>query len=65
MAMLASLLEGPARRLMVDRTGLVGNWDFEVNYTPDRSLPGRPLTSCRPGHATSAPSRTGTPEKSS
>jgi bla regulator protein blaR1 len=37
MAMLASLLEGPAQRLVIDRTGLVGNWDLEVNYTPDRS----------------------------
>ena len=37
MAMLASLLEGPAQRLVIDRTGLTGNWDLEVNYTPDRS----------------------------
>ena len=37
MAMLASLLEGPAQRLVIDRTGLAGNWDLEVNYTPDRS----------------------------
>ncbi len=43
MAMLASLLEGPAQRLVIDRTGLTGNWDLEVNYTPDRSQvpPGR------------------------
>ena len=37
MAMLASLLEGPAKRLVIDRTGLAGNWDLEVNYTPDRT----------------------------
>ena len=37
LAVLASLLEGPARRLVVDRTGLTGTWDFEANYTPDRS----------------------------
>jgi uncharacterized protein (TIGR03435 family) len=37
MAMLASLLEGPAKRLVIDRTGLTGNWDLEVNYTPDQS----------------------------
>ena len=36
-AMLASLLEGPAQRLVIDRTGLTGNWDLEVKYTPDRS----------------------------
>jgi bla regulator protein blaR1 len=37
MARLASMLEGPAQRLVIDRTGLTGNWDLEVNYTPDRS----------------------------
>jgi bla regulator protein blaR1 len=37
MATLASLLEGPAKRLVIDRTGLTGSWDLEVNYTPDRS----------------------------
>lgn len=37
MAMLSSLLEGPAKRLVIDRTALTGHWDFEVNYTPDRS----------------------------
>jgi bla regulator protein BlaR1 len=37
LAMLASLLEGPAQRLVIDRTGLAGNWDLEVNYTPDPS----------------------------
>jgi len=37
LAMLANLLVGPAQRLVIDRTGLTGNWDLEVNYTPDRS----------------------------
>jgi uncharacterized protein (TIGR03435 family) len=37
MAMLAGLLEGSVQRLVIDRTGLTGNWDLEVNYTPDRS----------------------------
>ena len=37
MAMLASMLEGPAQRLVIDRTGLTGNWDLEVKYTPERS----------------------------
>jgi uncharacterized protein (TIGR03435 family) len=35
--MLASLLEGPAQRLVIDRTGLTGSWDLEVKYTPDQS----------------------------
>jgi uncharacterized protein (TIGR03435 family) len=37
LAMLAGLLEGPAQRVVIDRTGLRGNWDLEVNYTPDQS----------------------------
>ena len=37
LAMLANLLVGPAQRVVIDRTGLTGNWDLEVNYTPDRS----------------------------
>jgi bla regulator protein blaR1 len=37
MARLAGMLEGPAKRLVIDRTELTGNWDLEVNYTPDRA----------------------------
>jgi uncharacterized protein (TIGR03435 family) len=37
LAMLANLLVGPAQRLVIDRTGLTGNWDLEVKYTPDQS----------------------------
>ena len=37
MTMLANLLEGSVKRLVIDRTGLTGNWDLEVKYTPDRS----------------------------
>ena len=37
LAMLANILAGPAQRLVIDRTGLTGDWDLEVNYTPDRS----------------------------
>jgi uncharacterized protein (TIGR03435 family) len=53
LALLASLLEGPAQRLVIDRTGLAGNWDLEVNYTPDPSqvppaLAGAPLPGLDP-----------------
>ena len=53
LALLASLLEGPAQRLVIDRTGLAGNWDLEVNYTPDQSqvppsLAGAPLPGLDP-----------------
>jgi uncharacterized protein (TIGR03435 family) len=38
LAMLANILSGPAtQRLVIDRTGLTGNWDLEVKYTPDQS----------------------------
>jgi uncharacterized protein (TIGR03435 family) len=37
LAMLANILEGPAQRLVIDRTGLTGNWDLDVKYTPERS----------------------------
>jgi len=37
LAMLANILEGPAQRLVIDRTGLAGNWDLDVKYTPERS----------------------------
>lgn len=37
LTMLANILVGPAQRLVIDRTGLAGNWDLEVKYTPDRS----------------------------
>jgi uncharacterized protein (TIGR03435 family) len=37
LAMLANILAGPTQRLVIDRTGLTGDWDLEVSYTPDRS----------------------------
>jgi uncharacterized protein (TIGR03435 family) len=37
LATLASDLEGPAQRLVIDRTGLTGTWDLEVAYTSDRA----------------------------
>jgi len=30
-------LSQPMQRVVVDRTGLTGNWDFEVTFTPDQS----------------------------
>jgi len=37
LAMLANLLEGTVGRVVIDRTGLAGNWDLDVKYTPERS----------------------------
>jgi uncharacterized protein (TIGR03435 family) len=32
---LAQAFAGPAGRMVVDRTGLTGSWDFELNYAPE------------------------------
>jgi len=37
MSALAGLLVGATQRLVIDRTGLTGNWDLDVKYTPDKS----------------------------
>jgi uncharacterized protein (TIGR03435 family) len=37
LATLANILERAVGRLVIDRTGLTGNWDLEVKYTPERS----------------------------
>jgi len=31
----------PSGRSVIDRTGLTGNWEFELTYTPDQPAPGR------------------------
>jgi uncharacterized protein (TIGR03435 family) len=41
MSQFATGLQGQAGRIVIDRTGLTGNWDFELTYAPDR--PAGPL----------------------
>jgi uncharacterized protein (TIGR03435 family) len=36
MTMFANNLSGAVQRTVVDRTGLTGNWDFEITYAPER-----------------------------
>ena len=38
MSLLASNLSGQVQRIVVDRTGLSGAWDFEITFTPERPL---------------------------
>jgi uncharacterized protein (TIGR03435 family) len=47
MAAIARLLTVPAGRIVVDRTGLTGGFDFDLEFTPDPAAPGG-----QPGAAT-------------
>jgi len=38
MSLLASNLSGQVQRIVVDRTGLTGGWDFEMTYAPERPI---------------------------
>jgi bla regulator protein blaR1 len=38
MALLASNLSGQVQRIVIDRTGLSGAWDFEITFAPERPL---------------------------
>jgi uncharacterized protein (TIGR03435 family) len=38
LSMFASALSNPLGRVVVDRTGLTGGWDFELTFAPDASM---------------------------
>ena len=46
LSQLASLLSSMVQRVVIDKTGLTGNFDFELKWTPDRApqglVPGAP-----------------------
>jgi bla regulator protein blaR1 len=39
---LATMLSGATERIVVDRTGLQGRYDFELDWSPDQSAPDKP-----------------------
>ena len=57
---LADALSRLAQRVVVDRTGLSGNWDFELTFAPDPSAlqlpPGSPLPPPAPDADANGPS---------
>jgi uncharacterized protein (TIGR03435 family) len=42
MAQFAALLSGRVQRVVIDRTGLTGNFDFDLTWTPDQMPQGQP-----------------------
>ena len=42
MSDLARNLAGPANRMVVDKTGLPGSWDFDLTFALDQPLPNIP-----------------------
>jgi uncharacterized protein (TIGR03435 family) len=49
LSLLADGLAGLVQRVVVDRTGLEGNWDLELTYTPDPRLQAAPPGPSAPG----------------
>jgi uncharacterized protein (TIGR03435 family) len=49
MAQLATLLSGRVSRIVVDRTGIAGNFDLDLNWTPDQMPQGPPPGALPPG----------------
>ena len=49
LSQLASVLSSMVQRVVIDKTGLTGNFDFELKWTPDQMpqglVPGAPPTS--------------------
>jgi uncharacterized protein (TIGR03435 family) len=44
LSQLASLLSSMVQRVVIDKTGLMRNFDFELKWTPDRTTSGTPVS---------------------
>jgi uncharacterized protein (TIGR03435 family) len=57
LSQLTTLLSSMVQRVVIDKTGLTGNFDFELKWTPDRMPPGAPSgTPALPANDPNAPS---------
>jgi uncharacterized protein (TIGR03435 family) len=59
MADLGKMLTRPAGRVVVDRTGLSGTWNVELEYTPDQDLANDPATPAGPSLPTAVEEQLG------
>ena len=44
LSQLAILLSSMVQRVVIDKTGLTGNFDFDLSWTPDRMPQGSPVS---------------------
>ena len=58
-ANLGNMLTLPAGRVVVDRTGLAGTWNVELEYTPDQDLANDPATPAGPSLPTAVQEQLG------
>ena len=58
-ANLGKMLTLPAGRVVVDRTGLAGTWNVELEYTPDQDLANDPATPAGPSLPTAVEEQLG------
>jgi uncharacterized protein (TIGR03435 family) len=56
LSQLATLLSSMVQRVVIDKTGLTGNFDFELKWTPDRTPQGAPANAATAPGDPDAPS---------
>ena len=56
LSQLATLLSSIVQRVVIDKTGLTGNFDFQLRWTPDRMAQGAPGSAATAANDPDAPS---------